>query len=336
MFIYNLYNNRKPKNEWGFSFLISDLYLILALSYYLISNWNELWQYPVPRLLAIILAAAWTYFGPIMIIRWMNGYNAFCEQVDKISGSNGCAGEVKIKELETYRWRNIIISLIWVALVVIVLILPIGKEVLKQYYFGGYGDPNYWIFMVCVAYIAYQTSWFFLFLLISGRTVKKVTENDMVVRYMLLNDGKSNGLSLIGGLVSRTAIYFSSGLLFFPIMTEYFVSAKKLPSNVNTTTFVFVLMAIYIFAVLLYLFFVNKDVVSKAQAIKDNILDELDEERKRGITGLDCYFIDQRIRYFSNISVNPIVTNLCLKILYGILISAFLPAVFSCMLSMGF
>ena len=272
-----------------------------------------------------------------MIIRWVTGYNEFCEQVDKIPDSNDCAGEVKHKEFETYRWRNISISVAWTVLVVVIaLILPPGPEVLKQYYFGGYGDPNYWIFVVCVAYTAYQTSWFFLFLIISRSTVRKVTENDRVVRHMLLNDGKSNGLSLIGGLVSRTAIYFSSGLLFFPIMTEYFVSSKRIPSTVNTTAFVFALMSIYIFAILLYLFFVNKDVVSKAQAVKDSILEELAKERERETKCLDCYFIDQKIRYFSNINVNPIVTNLCLKILYGILISAFLPAVFSCMLSMGF
>ena len=270
-----------------------------------------------------------------MIIRWRSAYDDFCKQTDMIVGSNGCAEKSKIKELKTCRWRNIIICVIWIVAVIIPLVLPTGAEVLKQYCFCGYGDPNYWIFIVCVAFIAYQTSCFFLMLLISWRTIREITQNSTVIRNMLLNEGRSDGLSLIGSLISRSAIYFGSGLLFFPIMIEFFISSGKIPDHVNTTAIVFILMAIYLFVILIYLWVSGKCVVGKCQIEKDNVLKECDKEREELNERLDCYFIDQKIRYISGISVNPLATDLFLKTIYGVMISAFLPSVFNFLLSLG-
>ena len=73
--------------------------------------------------------------------------------------------------------------------------------------------------------------------------------------------------------------------------------------------------------------------MNKAQKAKDIAIDWLMEAIKKVDDGnerentLDC-----RIRYVASLDVNPMVANQYMKLMYGILLSAFLPAVFALLL----
>ncbi len=353
MWMYKLYNSyrnafikheekRKQKqkkkiininldNEWIFSLFISTFPMLLLLGCYLVLHWFDVWNYEISRIISIISASIWTYIGPIMIIRWIDSAKSLIDTIDKDKRAKGCAKKVWEEQFITKRKRNICFNIVWTLIVIVVLVIPSGREVLKSYYFYGLLDLNYWAFIICVSYVAYMTSFFFLFLWISRRIIIEVTKSEVVMSEFLLNEGKSNSLVLFGELISRTTIYFGSGLMFFPILITIFMDSWGIKNN--GTFFVIILMGFYILAVLLYFFSMNKYVANKAQEIKDSIMENLTEESDKIETGsMREFILDQRIRYVASLNTNPVIMDQYLKLIYGIIISAFLPAIFALML----
>ena len=356
MVIYRIYRSiqkslGRPVNTLVFSFCISDLPMLLLLSGYLRANWNGLWSYPSYRLVSVLAASVWTLFGPHMIVKWMKILNHYCDVVDGIENSSNVASKTRDHEIGKRSRRNNLFCAAWVALILIILLLPSGRQALEQYFFHGFTDKHYWLFLICVAYIAYQTAWFFLFLLISWRVINKTIRNRSVMRSLLLNEGRSDSLSLIGDFMSKTAAYFSSGLMFFPIMYVLFIESGAFhPStNVNTSILVFVLMGFYLLVVFLYLVKISHRTMDMAQSEKDEEIRKLTMTReKAGAAGEPAasgeslerlseltqeYVIEQRIRYTAGLNINPLAKDQYVELVYGFVTSTFFPTIFGILLA---
>lgn len=164
------------------------------------------------------------------------------------------------------------------------------------------------------------------------RTVEDIIENNALMRYMILNDGKSYGLIQVGVLISRTVTYVCSGFSFFPILIEFYNTSKEKSIETQVTRLVFVLMTVYIFVIVLYFGYTVKIVVSKGQIIKDQLIEEIEKKMIFSNSSVDQYINEQRVRHIAQISVNPIVSDIVLKLLYETIVTTLLPATVSILL----
>ena len=338
MWIYYLY--KQPKKKWLYAFLISDIPMLILLAPYLITHWDLLWAYPFPRLISILLAGSWTWLGPYLILKWYNFFEEFLSQIDGIPDSNGIAHKAYQTQILHLKY-NKIISIVWVLAVISILLLPIGRKNLTTYYLYGFKDINYWIFIVCVGYISLFTSSFILFMIYSGLEIKSIMENEAIVSYLLQNVGKKISMSLIGELIAKTSVYFCSGFFFFPIMIVFYFETQNM--SLNTSAAVFILMGIFIALIGVYLGIMNRIVCEKAQSSKDKLMESLETElHKMESCAINCPKTEKLILYTisrqeirqqlyetSKICTSPLETNQYMKIIYGILMSAILPAITS-------
>lgn len=343
MWIHNLY--KSPKKKWLFAFLISDVPMLLVLTPYLVTYWNLLWAYPIPRLVSILLAGFWTWLGPYLILRWHTLFEKFLSEIDSITGSDKTVWNVYQTKIRHSAYTRII-SVTWTLAVVSILLLPSGRQNLATYYLYGFCDINYWIFIICVAYIAQFTSSFILFMIYSYFIINAVMDKEAVVSHLLQNAGKHTSMPLIGDLIARTAVYFSSGFFFFPVMTVFYLETQDV--TFNTSAAVFILMGMFVALIGVYLGIMNWIVCERAQASKDRILETLETKlRQTEIRSMHCKDINKKILYTlskqdlrqqiseaSKICISPLETNQYLKIAYGVLLSAVLPAVTSFLLDM--
>lgn len=326
----------KSKKKWLYAFLISDMPMLILLTPYLTTYWDLLWAYPFPRLISILLAGLWTWFGPYLILEWCDFLEIFISKIDAIDNSNGTAHKMYHKILRL-RYDKII-CIAWVLAITSILILPIGRQNLTNYYLYGFRDMNYWIFVICVGYVALQTSMFILFMIYSGLIIRAVMANDAIVSYLLQNAGKNTSISLIGDLIVKTAVFFSSGFFFFPVMIVFYLETQKLPFN--TSSGVFILMGIFIALIAIYLEIMNRIVCQKAQSSKDKLIEDLETKlHKIDANALHCNKVKKLILYSvsrqeirqqisetAKICTSPLETNQYIRIVYGIMISAILPA----------
>lgn len=325
MWIYKRYK-RKNINVWLFSLLISDLPMFLILSKYVITYWNELWNYPKHRLLSILIVGVWTYLGPVMIVKWIDSTYELLDMICKIKHKDNIEKWIHFG----WDWKYKLFIVFWIFLVIIILITPSGCNVLEDYYFSGYSDINYWLFIICVGYVAYQTSWFFLFLLKSKEIIFEIIEEKEVLELLLLNEGRSYSLTMLGEHISQTAVYFLSGLLFFPIMIEFLRDFLIVKSRINITWAIFGLMGIYILCIMVYLMLMNNYIMKKVQLVKDKVIERLIEEINKIEDGTIREFtIDSRIRYVIGLNINPIASDQYLKIIYGLIASSLFPSIFA-------
>lgn len=343
MWVYNLF--KKPKKKWLYALLISDAPMLLILSPYLITYWKLLWSYPLPRLISILLAGFWTWLGPYLILKWYESFEEFLSIIDKIPGSNGTAHTTFQTKILGSVYSKII-SAIWTMAVISILLLPTGRQNLTTYYLYGFKDIYYWIFIICVGYIALFTSNFILFMIYSGLVIKSITENESIISYLLQNSGKHTCISLIGELITRTSVYFCSGFFFFPIMIVFYLETQDV--SFNTSAAVFFLMGIFIALIGIYIGIINWLVREKAQASKDKLMSTLEKKlRKMESCALSCKQTDKLIYYtisrqeirqqlseISKICTSPLETNQYMKIAYGIIMSAILPAIAGFILDM--
>lgn len=336
MWIYKLF--KKPKKKWLFAFLISDVPMLLMLTPYLITYWDSLWAYPLPRLISILLAGFWTWLGPYLALKWFSLFEVFRSKIDGIPGSNETANEANRTQILKSKY-SIVISVVWVLAVVSILVFPTGRQNLTTYYLYGFKDLNYWIFIVCIGYIAYFTSLFILFMIYSGLAIRAVMENETIVFYLLQNTGKYVSMSLIGDLIARTSMYFCSGFFFFPIMIVFYSETQNV--TFNTSVAVFILMGIFIALIGIYVAIMNWIVREKTQIAKDKLIENLETKlHKMESSAMHCKQTDKLILYTvsrqeirqqiseaSKICTSPLETNQYMKIAYGILMSAVLPTV---------
>lgn len=322
--------------------MISVVPLLGLSSFYLVTYWYPLWTYPKDFLISFALAFAWTWLGPYLILRWFEKFESFLNIIDGIPGSNniGHTSYVHIR----HSGYSQIISAIWVSAVAVILYLSSSQLDLTAFCLYGTNDINYWIFLICVSYVALETSVFFHLILYSTVVIKELVNNDMLMRTLLENTGKRLSISLIGDVISMTAIYFCSGFFFFPIMIVFFLRTGR--TTFNASSGVFLLMAIFITLIFVYLVAMSKIVVERTQSVKDNMLDEMKEEcqkiKKSVVSEKNAdrkilyrileQNIRQRIYETAELNIDPIGTNQYIKIAYGILISAFLPAMISFLL----
>lgn len=343
MWIYNLY--KEPKKKWLYAFLISDIPMLILLAPYLVTFWDSLWAYPLPRLISILLAGFWTWLGPYLILKWYNFFEEFLAKIDRIPDSNEIAHKTYQAKILHLRYKKII-CIVWVLAVISILLLPIGRQNLTTYYLYGFKDVNYWIFVICVGYIALFTSSFILFMVYSGLEIQSIMENEAIVSYLLQNAGKNISMSLIGELIAKTSVYFCSGFFFFPIMIVFYFETQKV--SLNTSAAVFILMGVFIALIGVYLGIMNWIVCEKAQDSKDKLMENLEMKlHKMESCAVSCKKTEKLILYtvsrqeirqqlseISKIGTSPLETNQYMKIVYGILMSAILPAITGFVLDM--
>lgn len=343
MWIYYLY--KQPKKKWLYAFLISDIPMLILLAPYLITYWDFLWAYPIPRLISLLLAGFWTWLGPYLILKWYNFFEEFLSKIDGIPNSNGIAHKAYQTKILHLKY-NKIIRIVWVLAVISILLLPIGRQNLITYNLYGFKDINYWIFIICVGYIAFFTSSFILFMIYSGLEIKSIMENEAIVSYLLQNTGKKISMSLIGDLIAKTSVYFCSGFFFFPIMKVFYSETQNM--SFNTSAAVFILMGIFIGLIGVYLGIMNSIVCEKAQSSKDKLIESLETElHKIESCAAHCHKTEKLILYTvsrqeirqqlyetSKMCTSPLETNQCMRIVYGILMSAILPVITAFLLDM--
>lgn len=343
MWIYTLF--KKPKKKWLYALLISDVPMLLILSPYLITYWKFLWAYPFPRLISILLAGFWTWLGPYLILKWYELFEEFILKIDAIPDSKEIGSKTYEAKIKGTLYSKAI-NIVWVLAVISILLLPIGRQNLTTYYLYGFRDFNYWIFIICVGYIALLTSYFILFMIYSIFLIKSAMENEAIVSYLLQNNGKHISMSLIGTLITRTSVYFSSGFFFFPIMIVFYWETQNV--SFNTSAAVFILMGIFIALIGIYIGIINRIVCEKAQTSKDKLMNSLEKKlHKMESCDKSCEQIDKLIYYsvsrqeirqqlneISKLCTSPLETNQYIKIVYGILMSAILPAIASFILDM--
>lgn len=280
-----------------------------------------------------------------MALKWCEFFEEFISEIDAIPGSEGIAQktyESKIKKKICYK----AISIIWSLVVISILLLPTGRQNLATYYLYGFEDINYWNFIACVGYIALLTSYFILFMIYSISVIKSTMENEAVVSYLLQSNGKSVSMSLIGTLITKTSVYFCSGFFFFPIMIVFYLETQNV--SFNTSAAVFILMGIFVALIGVYIGIINQIVCEKAQMSKDKLMDALEKKLNkiesyvascRQINKLIYYSVSrqeirQQLSEISKLCTSPLETNQYIKIVYGVLMSAVLPAVASFILDM--
>lgn len=199
MLYYSLFDKMKHDKNWYLlSFVVSDLPMLLILSPYLICNWDDIIRYSSGKLAAIFLASFWTVFGPVMIVKWMYHFEHFCKEIDRIDGNKGCAARIREEQVFKNKCRNTLIIILWVCLVAFVLLHPAGCKALKGFCLSGYADINYWLFIVCVLYVVFQTSYFFLFLIFSWKTINGIVHKQKIMKRLLLNYGAGSSLNNLG------------------------------------------------------------------------------------------------------------------------------------------
>lgn len=338
---------KKKKWKWLWAFLVSDVPMFIVMLPYVCNNWSGIQTYRSPRLVAFLLVAIWTYLGPYLIALWFDQFDKFISQIDNIPGSNS-AGANSLKSKSLPFWTSVF-SIAWTFAIVLILVFPNGRHKLESYFFWGFRDLNYWVFLICVGYVTFQTSIFFYSFLYSKIAIQSIMCNKKIVRVLISNEGKRLSLALIGDVVSKTAIYFCSGFLFFPIMLVFFLETEgeDTASLLNTSALIFVFMGVFIVIIMLYLGHMNRIVTDKAQIEKDCMLNELNEQKKKLATKqhrtirlsksilykMEEQEINEWIWYTAKININPISSNQYMNILSGVVISACLPAIFSFLFS---
>ncbi len=267
---------KAKKRKWLWAFLVSDLPMFVAMLPYVRDNWKSIQRYSGSRLVAFLLVAIWTYLGPYLIACWFDQFDKFINQINDIPGSNN-SGVYSLKSKSLLFWTTGF-SIVWTVAVVLILVFPNGQYKLESYYFWGFHDPNYWAFLICVGYVAFQTSIFFHSFLYSKVVIQSIMGNKKIVRTLISNEGKHLSLALIGDIISKSVIYFCSGFLFFPIMIVFFFesgeesgqSLSKVEESIphtllNTSALIFVLMGVFVIVIILYLRYMNQIVSDKAQ-----------------------------------------------------------------------
>lgn len=354
--MYRLWTCRLIKRRWRWLFplLVSDLPMFILMIWHVWHNRSVIQAYRLPRLIAFFCVGLWTYIGPLMILWWREAAESLIEGIDRIPGN--CGGTRRAFEQKAVWFTGF--SLLWTLLPPGILLSRKGQSILESYCFFGLKDVNYWLFLLCVLYVASQTAVFYRFLFSSWNMVQAISENKQVMRFLISNDWKQLNLSSIGSFVAKSVIYISSGFLFFPILVDFFAGQNHGTQTVETAAplarvyqdasmLVFVLMGIFLAAILFYLQAMNRLVNERAQLTKDEMITYLEERkawfalwRRRNFRRVSraVYYrmeeqaLEVQIQRLAAVNVNPIGTNQQMQLISGIFLTAFLPAVFSVVL----
>lgn len=349
MWIYWLWSRWpfKKRWKWLFPLVISDLPMFLLMIPHVWQYRQGIQAYHPSRLLAFFFVALWTYLGPLMILWWQEAIETLAGDLDRIPGSGGMAHGA----LKESPWWFFFISILWTLCPLGILLSRRGQYLLESFYFYGTGDCHYWLFLLCVGDVAAQTAVCYQFLFSSWRLVQAVSQNKAVMRFLLSNEGGRLNLSSIGSLAAKSAIYTSSGFLFFPILLEFFFGQSGADGRewirLDASMLVFVLMGTFLIIILVYLHSTNRLVNQRAQLVKDEMLLELETKRERYRRNrrrnrrrvgqlLNCWMeeqaLDAQIRRLETADVNPIGADRQMQLFSGIILSAVLPSLISALL----
>lgn len=356
MWMYKLWMRKPFKGRWKWLFplVISDLPMFALMISYVCHNLSGIQAYSLFRVAAFLLVGIWTYMGPLMILWWREAAETLVKDIDRIPGSGGTARMA----LEQKTVWFTVFSLLWPLVPLGILLTRKGQAIMESFFFFGLKDWNYWLFLLCVLYVAWQTAVFYRFLFSSRNLIRAISENKAIMRCLLSNEGKRLSLSSIGSFVAKSVIYTSSGVLFFPILVEFFAeqggraqaegtAAPLEQIHLDVSILVFVLMGIFLLAILLYLQSINRIVNERAQSVKDEMITELEEQRdwftlrrRKNCRRLNraIYYrmeeqtLDDQIRRLVAVNIDPIGMDQQMQLFSGIFITAFLPAMFSVIL----
>ena len=214
MWLNTLYSKKK-KVSIGL-FLVLPLFLFAS---YFISYFSMILEYNLATSVSLICAAIWALFlGPFLIGKWYRDFNAFIKEIDdSFNAKKGNSAKDIFLRNNSSKWIPII-HIAWTAFIVLILLLSQSRIRLRSYYLYGFTDINYWFFVIYVGFIAFLSSYGLSILIVCSRTICTLIEEKERIQSNLL---QAYGMHTYGDVVRKTALYFCSGFLFFPILIEF-------------------------------------------------------------------------------------------------------------------
>ncbi len=257
MWIYNLFLKRNKLPKAILAFLLFVLPVVLLFLPYVFMRIEHLAQYNIETWIGLGLAGTWAFSSPLLINGFFEELALFKQNVTSlISNSNDviqddikkCTADVlesiicKEQAYSSKRvWR---IFAFWGSLITVVLLL--FNRRLADFAFYGFKDVYYWIALLYIVFLLYLQSIGFSSIILSYKIINQVLQQHYVLED-ILEGSFEEGIESLGRFLQKTALYFFTGIMFFPILIAF---AKN--QSIWLWLAVVVMMMIFIVAVLVF------------------------------------------------------------------------------------
>lgn len=172
--------------------------------------------------LGLISGSIWIYLAPYLIFQFYKRLATLSIELQSIISKNN---DIYFwNALDTFKKTNIF-NVLWCVLICCALLLDVGY--LNKFGIYGFGDPYLYVFILCIAYIAYFTGFGFKGVYVTIIIIKNLTKNKVITIDYFNADG-SGGIKYLKGLSAFTARVFATGTLFIPILVDYILYTNNL------------------------------------------------------------------------------------------------------------
>lgn len=240
---------------------------IFVFSIPLVLRFSSIIDYTFWRIISLIIAASWSFWGPYFIYRYH--VRVVCLYQKILDEDNKT--EVTSIFQQVYKKNHgieAILTIIWWAIVFPILIL--FPETLYGYSFYGFHDFWYYVFVGYILFILHLNACGFSGVLSSISLIKKLSKSSLM-RIMIQKSPWN--LRAMGQFSYYTTLYFFSGVAYIPILIDFIKSNNIYPQ-------IGVVLSVGIFTfVCLVSFFVPVQIIKRnATACKEDLLKKAEAE----------------------------------------------------------
>jgi len=254
--------------------------VVIVFAPFLMTRFELILNHDTKIILALSSAALWSFWGPFLINRFFVKLEEFKHDMAKfmipvddiIEDEENYDSQIGFNALLNNEFKRLkinilIISIIWGALIVAILIIFRGE--LVKYGFYGFKDIYFYLLVIYIIFLLHLQAIGFSAIIMSINILRKVAQNVLIIED-ILESNEGYGIKLLGDLTLRTTTYFMSGIVYIPILLIFV-------SNQNDTAKTLINIAIMIFLLFLLGAFLIPNYIlwRSAEKQKDNIDSEI-------------------------------------------------------------
>ena len=323
-FINKLMKRTKCKNVLVLSFLLFIIPPIIIFLPELITRFDIISSFSFFTILSLIMAGSWSLIGPLCIYSYHNKLVNFAKSLNLNENiSKKTLSSIFDKTLKNLNRNVTLISIIWTSIVLIILL--INPDSMNAYGFFGFRD-FYFICLLCyIVFLLNLTACGFYFAIITVKIIIEFSKKSKIIQNILENN--QFGVKIFGKLSFCATLYFSSGLLYFPIL----IDCCRV-NNIEIANLTAIPIIIYIIFLLYVYLYPNYKICLRAYIAKEKILSKLQNKYIDCIKSLDTqqemskqvYMVNlyNSIDYISKINIYPTSVNNIIMIFSTVILPA--------------
>ncbi|MBE5847858.1 MAG: hypothetical protein E7300_09310 [Lachnospiraceae bacterium] len=254
---------------------VSCIYILLCIALIVARAKGSNSEFDLKRTIYFYLAALWLLIGPIAI-------NVFYKKYEEIgcllesSNISGISLVVKNNYKINYEWGKIV-SLFWEALLGGFLVF--FPQTLKSFSIYGYTDPWYWMFLIGALFLLNLTACGLMGVVSGFVLLINIEKKTLIV---LLWEKSRETVEKLCKFYCTTALCFSSGILFIPIIFDFvFANGLLMGSIVLFAVFIYLFLIVISYIMPVYI------LVKNIKKYKANKIAEIEKKYQMAINNED-------------------------------------------------